>query len=424
MPVIKGTKGDWEYNITPGKTYQNEKSGDRIEIKYKPKPGTCSDIRLVQTVKWVAYDSNNNVVTTNPKDMYPPNVPNKFRFRANSEVAVNGEIYSIDYRKCESEPYFNGDSVKGKASRGDATKTPPENTEMKDRPHTGIESMKQNIVKVVKHFKTCAICVETGAILGCMSWTSTATRNPYDHGTINVNPTECKKVSPASVAALKQFINTHVTTDSNGKRYWKCEETGKKGKNATTGRTLPPINDDFYDKWGTVKKSSFQWIELDQQHVGGGKLSDDLVAVVTKSINHPAQSAIKFTWAGEQDKTISGVVLTPMNDISAEDISPFVYDEVCFQNDFVSLVAVSVTPELLISLLESVSEFGEQLTEPKGPVIVSIITNPRTNEAFGFYGSLNSKDLDVILKSILFPNNESEKAIEMIGYLSFNMGLP
>ena len=424
--TVPGTNGDFDWENITGKTSSAGKAQDRITITFVPKnpPTACNDIRLVQTVKYVAFN-NGTMITTDPKKMYNPPHDKTFggAHRKGDEIIHLGKTYAIDYLKCNSEPFYNGDSAI-KPSKGDATTTPPTGTKMSDGPSTGITEginpIDPKIKRIVKEFETCAICIPTGKILGCIEWSSTSKRRPKDKGTITVTPTGSNTESAAFKKALKRFTKTH-TLKRGGTRHWYCLQTGKKGKNSKTGTALPPLTTPFDTLWAMVKPS-FHVIEPDEQYVGKGRLVDTPSEIFSQILENPLLSGIKFTWAGESDKTISGVVFSPIKEITSREVSPFIYDEQHYVSDFVSLFAIEASSVLLLSFVKELNQHQEHLTQSDGHVRIILMTNLGSENAIGYAGALTPETLQLIIDNIQATTDLNDEEYETLSYLSLNMG--
>jgi hypothetical protein len=423
--TVPGTNGDFDWENITGKTSSAGKAQDRITITFVPKnpPTTCNDIRLVQTVKYVAFN-NGAIITTDPKKMYNPPFDKKFSgaHRKIDEIIHLGQTYAIDYLKCNSEPFYNGDSAL-KPSKGDATTTPPTGTKMSDGPTSPVAgagtAIKANIKRVVKEFETCAICIPTGKILGCMKWSSTGKRSTKDWGTITVTPTGSNTESAAFKKALKRFTKSH-TSGAGGNRHWWCPQTHKIGKDKT-GKTLPPLTTPFDTLWAMVKPS-FHVIDPDEQYIGKGRLVDTPSEIFAQILENPLLSGIKFTWAGETDKTISGVVFSPIKEITSREVSPFIYDEQHYVSDFVSLFAIEASSALILSFVKELNQHQEHLTQSDGPVRIILMTNLGSENAIGYAGALTPETLQLIIDNIQTTTDLNDEEYETLSYLSLNMG--
>jgi len=309
---------------------------------------------------------------------------------------------------------------------------------MSDNVNTGLLAMKPAIVKVVKHFEVCAICVDTGAVLDCMSWTSTATRVPKHSGDITVNPTGSGTSSGAFDKALKQFVKTHTVT-ANGKKSWKCEQDGKKGKNSKTGKLLPPIKNAFYQMWSPPDQTGMQWEDSDDsgemvaqntfrvhhiapEAIGGGRFSPDLIEVLELMAANPGQAALKFTWLGEQDRTVAGVLFAGNPEVSTADIASYVVPDYRYGNDTTALVSVGITDYLLLNILDGLSSLVGTLAKGKGSVGVAAIANIDDCKGPAYLGEIPAEYVDFLLKGASIPEEEQQETIDALGYLILNMG--
>ena len=419
--TIDLTNGVFDWEVIKGKIpMPGFKGRDRIKIKFTPKnpPVTCNNIRLIQVVKWEAYDSAGDLITTDISQMYVPLFfkKSKFGHREKDHITHEGHVYVLDYRSCESEPYYNGDSVKGYVSQGKATPLTP--TTLTDGPSTPLTGnvLKPNIKKIIKRFETCAICVDTGKILGCIKWQSTMTKTPVDNGTIDVETGGSDDSTDSFKKALKQFVKTHALATGTQK-FWTCVQTGKKGRKISDGTVLPPITGGFNDTWKSVGLNS---ISIDKEFIGIAESYEHLENAIGNAITKPLESAVKFTWSGEQDKDIISVVLSPIEEITSADISPFVIDDEKFENDLTRILVTQTSIETFSNLIIELCKFEKEKNGENDFIYITLMTNIHNKIPIGFTHTLKPEELDVVLKNISdLKLNENEK--EVFNYLWLNM---
>jgi len=412
---ITGTNGTFTTTKTTGKSYNGEKLSDRITINYKPNAGACTDIRLVQTVSWASYDSSGNVIGKEPKDVYKPGKDVRYKHRRPDQITVNGMIYVIDYKPCEADPYYNGEDKQDKKSKGNATNG--DETKMSDTPGANVWASsvyRGNFVKLVKTFEVCAICVSSGEVLDCISWTSTATKSPKDAGTIT-EPTGIGTQSEAHKKAIKQFVKTHSKT-KGGKKYWYCPQT------KTSKAEIPK---GFQNVWATVAddENSYYHSSPDEEYVGTGQFEEVPDEVFASIFQSPDTSAIKLTWSGEQDKTTASVLFSPLREVLNQRLAAFIpKDDGRFENDFESIISVQVDNDFFLQFLASLSAHKAALIEPGGAVSITVIANIEGPSGVGFMGSISPHELQQVLNNFLPLSTLSQDIHDTVGYLALNMG--
>ena len=182
MTTLIGSNGTFVTAVTTGTTTGTpstlpgavgvHKNKDRIKIDYTPSAGgTCKDIRLVQTVSWVAYDASGAVDGNRPEDIYLPG-KNKYAHRNDDEVTVGTNVWAVDHIKCEGDPFYNGNDPKDTSSSADATATPIGTTTMSDGPNSEIwhPNYRASVDSIIKTFEVCAICVTCGSRKFMQPW--------------------------------------------------------------------------------------------------------------------------------------------------------------------------------------------------------------------------------------------------------------
>lgn len=420
MATLTGSNGTFVTTVTTGTTYApiGVKNRDKIKIDYTPNPGTCTDIRLVQTVQWVAYDATGAVVGRRPEDIYRPG-HNAHSHRNDDEITVGTSIWAVDHRSCEGDPFYNGNDPMDKTSSADATATPPGTTTMTDSPNSTIWAgnvFNANVDSIVKTFEVCAICVTTGVVLDCITWSSKSTKSPKDGGTIT-EPTTTGTQSAAHKKALKEFCKGHVTKLGNTK-HWSCPD---KVPNPIRGSLSGP----FGNLWATiVDEKGFFHATPDGEYVGTGHFSQNHDEVFASIFRTPETSAVKITWSGDEDKTIPTIVYSPLREISNQMLGSFIPNEdPRFLNDFLSLFSVQVDLTFFLPFLASIASKRTSLLDSDGAVTITTIANVGTTESTAFIGSLSPSEFQEILNNFLPISTLTANTRETLKFLALNMGV-
>ena len=191
----------------------------------------------------------------------------------------------------------------------------PKPTELDDTPGSrnpnGFNNrFKKNIKKIVYSFETCAICADTGEILGCVTWKTELSQG--EGGKISVDNNEGKP-SNTFKKAFKKFIKTH-TKKKKGVLHWFCPETGKKkpsGKKVKgpKGTTSDPfggaVPSGLKSNWvDAVKKGEQTKLDENKANTTNKK---PLRQIINDNWDDIERAGLKFTWAGEQIKTVASV---------------------------------------------------------------------------------------------------------------------
>jgi len=401
MPPLTGSNGTFVTTVTTGTTYAPPgvpptKNKDKIKIDYTPNPGTCTDIKLVQTVQWVAYDASGAVVGRRPEDIYRPGL-NVYTHRNDDEISIGTSIWAVDHKSCEGDPFYNGNDPMDTSSSANATATPPgtSTTTMSDSPNSTIWAgnvFNANVDSIVKTFETCAICVTSGVVLDCITWSSKSTKAPRDGGTIT-DATAVGTQSAAHKKALKKFGTSHVIKLGT-RKHWKCAETG-----GVRGIIPAP----FGVLWATiVDENGFFHSTPDGEYVGTGNFSQNQDEVFASILRTPETSAVKMTWSGDEDKTIPTILYTPLREISNQTLGSFIPNEdPRFLNDFLSLITVQVDLTFFIPFLASIASKRASLVGSDGAVTITTIANVGTTESTVFIGSLSPSEFQEILNNFL-----------------------
>lgn len=426
MPIVQGDRidganGTWECEIDHGARPES------IKIRFTPKGSVrCTNIRLVQQVKAFGLDKDGKRIAKANGELYKNPADNPFGWEEPDSVPNPGGIpVYVDHSKCEGDPYYNGDDPQDASSRGDGTTRPPKPTEMSDGPSVDFDNKKAEIVEIHKNFETCAICAETGEILGCIWWSSISTRrNP---GQIAVHTgSHDEPASGTMKKALKKFIQRHVRRGADGKLHWFCPETG-------TERGLVPGGFDKAllavrgarlargaEPGGELVRSNERLIAITRPGAGEGRTGAQR-EVIERALRQPQRAAIKFTWSGEQEKTIPGVIFSAFSELTPGQIAPFVSDDSRFANDFVAIRVVPVEPDPMKKLLTEARTAVARAHPDRGPVTVSVIAGLGTASPIGWTGTLEEREVRNFVararRRVAAP-----EAIDALNYVALNMG--
>jgi hypothetical protein len=432
MPGIQGDRIDGTYGSWTAETNHTVEP-EKIAIKFTPKRGTCKDVRLVQHVKAIGLDNDGKRIAKENDELFDDPTDNPYGWEKPDSVKNPGDVpVYIDHLKCEGDPYYNGDDhPQDETSKGDSTSTPPTPTEMTDGPGIplhgpgGFDDIKADVATVHKIFETCAICIETGEILGCIWWSSVSSRTHQGRITVHTGQHD-EPGSETMKKALKKFIGRHTRKDRNGKLHWFCPETGAmKGlvpekyaerifQSGISVRTLTRPSVFSAAPMSTV-------IAVQRGHVGGGALLEAPELALARSIASPHQAALKFTWSGAQEKTVPSLVFSALTDLSSADIAPHVRDEPRFANDFMGLRFVPATSDFMSMLLTRLQAHADELREITGVVTISIIGDIRGDDSFSYTGTLESSQLASVLDEVNPAVADSGPGVrEALTYLSLN----
>jgi hypothetical protein len=426
--TIKGKKGDWEFDHTP-----RAPGRDTIKITFKPKKDAkgCKNIRMSQTYTIEAFDAAGKKVTSKFEDMLKDPKKNPFGFRTDDEVTdKNGIPHVIDHIKCEGDPYYNGDD-KPHDTKSNGDTVVPTPTDLSDLPGmpnpAGFGAVfKANIKKLVFTFETCAICVDTGAILGCVKWTcevSAADGGNITPGTKEGDPSDAFK------KALKQFVKNH-TKKKAGVLRWYCPETGQtipgtvppvkvKGPGGSTSDPFgEPVPGDFQKKWVATMKLGAN-IKLDPEKAGTGK-KVSMGKAFRRGLRDPQRSGVKFTWSGFQVKTVPSIVLTPFHAIGEDELASFSSLEPRLSNDFESLRVQYVSEDFFAGFLETLEGFGEPLSTDEGVATVTLMSDLGTRRAAAFTGMLRGEDILSLIPRVSEHPDVDDETLDLLTYICQN----
>ena len=419
MGEIAGSNGTWNYSIVPPPP-------EAIKMMYFPKPGTCGDIRLSQRVTKTAYDAQGRVVTTDPDEMFKPGQNPFVHVRPDTvERVLTGGATAptyIDHDACEGDPYYNGDDpVKDKPSPGNAKADPTVPTDSGwDSPGGPMDAVKDNIVRIDMEFETCAVCAETGRILGCIRWMCRVTRT--SQGKIAVLTTDNDApASEAFRAAFYRFVQNHTKKGDDGVvRFW-CPEGDVKVGGLTFPPWRGPVPDPFRKYWLDMQSR----IDVDRQLVGGGPAFSSAREALRVCAEAPERSAIKFTWAGFQEKRRPSVVFTGEPWLGPRHLEPFIEDRAEFNNDFYDLYVVNVPAAFMKNLASALLRDIELDATPVSPTLVTAIADVCAERARAGSQRFSPRAIaSACAASVDALTGGHYQAQEYASYVILNMGAP
>lgn len=419
MSEISGSNGTWNYSVVGPPP-------EAIKLTYFPKPGTCGDIRLSQRVTKTAYDAQGRVVTNDPDEMFRP-AQNPFGHAKPDTIrrVLTGDATAptyIDHDACEGDPYYNGDDpVKDKASPGNAKADPPTPTDSGwDSPGGPMGAVKGNIARIDMEFETCAVCAETGRILGCVRWMCRVTRT--GQGKIAVlTKDDDAPASEAFRAAFYRFVQNHTKKDDNGiVRFW-CPEGDVKVGGVTIPPWRGPVPDPFRKYWLDMQSR----IDVDRGLVGGGPVFGSAREALRACAEAPERSAIKFTWAGFQEKRRPGVVFTGEPFLGPRHLEPFIEDRPEFNNDFYDLYMVNVPAAFMKNLASALLRQTGLDSTPASPTLVTAIADVCGEAARAGSHRCEPRVIAAALAaSVDSLTGGHYQAHEYVSYVALNMGAP
>lgn len=452
--IIPGTYGSWEIKITEGAAPWYP---DTINITYTPQANKkgCKNIRLAQTVKLVAYNQSGKKVTSYVEKIYirPELHYRKFNHLRDDTIQHGEDLYVIDHLKCEGDPFVNSnDKNRELDSRGDATAEKPKSTTFEDTPFLNFKLIQENIKEIVLTFETVAICADTGELLGSVSWQCVVTQSKL--GTITLLSTKEEKPSEAFEKALEKYVENHSREKVEGGvkvMRWYCPETSDKIKGPGGIFSNPwgePIPEEFKKKWITGKVSKIDFcddknlppkeseekkeetgkmkkrklLKPSKDVIGGGQHFEFPSEALDAGLNNVERSALKFTWSGDQTKPVRGILFTPYESISPEDVAPFIEDSDRFVNDFSALEAYSLPVTLMNHLLELMTAYAEPLENSNGFITVSIIANLGTAEATAYTGALLPEHVTSFITDAALHRSVDQETLEIFHYIGLNFG--
>ena len=153
---------------------------------------------------------------------------------------------------------------------------------------------------------------------------------------------------------------------------------------------------------------------------GGAERFIDLKDAIQAMMNKPELAALKFTWAGDQDKTVASLVLSNVT-LTAELIGPFLEDRPEMHNDFEALYFLKTKGSTMQLMAETLLENQAKLAPSESlQVMLTIIANLGEPGAAYITAGVHPADLSTILAAAI--NNIDEGTQAALGYLQLNMG--
>jgi hypothetical protein len=421
---IEGAKGTWDVDITDNAPPLE----DKIKISFTPKknPTGCKNIRLVQTVQVEAFNEKGDKVGKKAADIYVDQKDNPFKHRADDEIVDgDGNVFAIDHLSCEKDPFYNGDDLQDSKSQGDATTDPPTPTELDDNPRISFgPDKKADIVKVVQTFQTCAICVDTGEILGCVCWKSESTRNPENKGqiTLSSGTKECA-VSQALKDALKKFMENHTAKkEGDPKIRYYCPDDKTFGEPVPEGMLKIIAKVDAPVKSGTIKPMFMtKDILIRRMAIGSAQRMPSMADSLKHVIESPGSSAFKFTWTGDQIKTIPSFLLSPV-ELRESVIASILENRPEMSNDFASLKFSLASPGFITIMAQYLLEKNSILDADQiKPVMITVAA--QLNQKVPVFASAGMTPSDFLQFLIAISLAADEQLSGIINFLRLNMGL-
>ncbi len=408
MPQIDGTNGTWDCNVRPA---QSGTGLDKITITFTPKKGTaCKKIRLVQTCKPVAYGEGGVEIPGPPENWYKADDPPLYRPTSPDFVKdPDGRVQYIDHLGCSKDPYLDEEDID--ELRDGASRTT-------DFPVVIYPSIiKDKVKKIVKFFVTAAICVETGEILGSIAWSSSST--PNEEGKIKLDPSD--KEVPADdmfKAAMREYVKNHTRRrPADGKIHWRCpDKVDGVPKASPFGEEVP---EGFQKVWLALDAPRIR-LSPDEK-IGGGARFLNAGAAYDACRQSPAEAAIKFTWAGGQDRPIAGVIFA-CRPIAAEDIAPHVEAGRRFTNDFIALRLYRFPPRVLSGFLSHLRKLSPSRGTPNNPVAMTLIAGIDGKRPASFTLSLSRDNVTAFARKAAGRAGAEDMRLKGLTYLALNLG--
>src|SRR5579871_2373729 len=320
---VQGNNGTWTFHIDKNPGNQ----ADKVTITFVPNPGgICKDIRLIQIVSLTALDRHGVPFKGMPENMIFKPGENPFTHRAKKMVRDRGgDPWTVDYRSCEADPYYNGDDAFQDIGTHGADKS-----DMWDTPGSDFTDVNLGIDYLEMNFQTCAICAETGQCLGCLKWRATAHRGGKEGECELIDPLAADPCSDIVQTATQAFVKTHSKVNDEGIRCWYCPDDDRFG---------PEISPKAYKKFMDAKLALRQ-MDLspyrEDMRMGKGTLIKDAGAILAAARVNPEGIAMKFTWGGTQSRTVPSLIFSAY-ELTPEDVVPFLRDAPRMGNDFVAM---------------------------------------------------------------------------------------
>jgi hypothetical protein len=397
---------------------------DTVTITFTPKDSVkCKDIRLAQTVRATAYDRRGRVVTNDRAQMYVP-PGDHFPWRTpNQTFDADGNPVVIDTLACEGDPWYNGDD-EGKDTKSQGSSPPPVGTTMTDSPGEPFTNIAPAITEIVKDFETCAICVETGECLGCIQWASTSRRGSPGQTSVTM-PDKVKPCSSVFQTALKGFIERHTKVDPADKKLkWYCPETDDTIK-GPTGETNKPyggeVPEGLRKRFLEDRHAFAPRIAIDETLVGTGRFAA-APAVHAACLANPSFAGVQFMWTGPHDKSVPSVLLTPVERLYPDEVSPFVRKDPQFVLNLQPINLAVVSQGFMTQLLTALAPQVTSGAVPTGPTLVTLIAELRSEAAQAAVISLPVETVHSLMQQVARHPDVNEELLGTLHYLAINMG--
>lgn len=458
MPTTRfdGESGNWEI-VTPPDT----ENPQQVQFKYTPDGAEngCRNVFLVQTSKTVAYDEAGNKVTAKHEEMFRPGTDNPYRHRADDRIDdADGDPVSIDHLACEGDPFSNGgDYYQDVGHRGDATTNPPTATDGKDDPRTPFDNKRPNIKRTVVTLETCAVCADSGSILGCVRWQSSAT--PDNPGEPTLLSTKEEPPTETFGAALRKFMESHARA-RNGTTHWYCPDDKGLWIGPAATAEDDPFDEHVNDPWGRPMPDGWKraWVDpptpappapapttpepapetpapepappggefmqLDPEQAGGGPRFRHLDEALAAALEDPARAVVKICWSGDQIKPIRGVVFAARADLAPDELGRFVERTRTFSNDFtIGFGVIALDSGTLAELLRGLQRVRES-SGSAGAIAVTVIAKLRTPAAAAHTVQLTTSQLGAVLAGLQIAQPPTDELRMALRYVANNMAAP
>jgi len=434
MPKITadGDNGNWEIEHV-----HRDGPSDTILITYKPKPNNrCPEIRYIQTQCSKAYDKHDNFITSDPNKIFKKGKNLLWHHDDEFYVDTNNRYYiSVDTSPCFQTPFYHEepedhpDDITGNGTTGKAAK-------IKDRPSQPRADWRTGIKKVVVEFETCAVCVPTGEVLGCIKWQAVATEEDFGDITIPANAdnkAEEKDPTDNFKKAVKKYLKTHVKKkqgEQNAQPRWYCPENGVDSPSEVTDENSPfgkPVPSGFRERWIDFEPryeigSLFtpfkpgKNVTVADVTVGHGIFYDTLNDAIAAIYDCPECSYIKFTYPFGKITPVKGVVFTTYPDITAKQIAPYIKDNDLFSLDFFQLNARVVNTDFIQDLAKAIAKYHKQAnSEPKdASAVITLAGHLKSDKEKGYSIMVNGDELTAIIEAA-FHSHHTTAEIRYLG---------
>lgn len=435
MVRITGVNGVWEIEIEDFLVF-----ADTIRIKFLPRknPQGCKNIFLAQTCMINGYDQEGNIVSRRGEDLSKDPADNTLGYSEDDAILdENGNAIGIDHLTCSADPFSNGTDLHDPFSRGDATTGEP--TEMSDTPRAALrlKLFKDNIVKIVFYFETCAICLDSGEILGSINWQVTFTR--AKEGKVELTSSQEGPPSENFKKAFQKYVENHARqclTEPDHLLRWYCPETSYEIKGPFGEFCCPyglEIPEGIRKKWipdfipalepgGIRKPITGKKVVFKNYELGGGRQAETFDEILKLGLKDPGSAALKFTWSGNQIKSLKSILFTPYQEVNPKNIAPFISRSNKFLNDLTALEAFFVTTQQMKTMLKLIAESAKLNKQPKAYASVSIIANMKGKEAVVLTMKLDRLNIDSFVKKAALHKKTTPEILEVLHYLGLNFG--